>query len=137
MPVQAPARPERGYPLVEPRSEGPALLAKFFRGLGDPTRVRILQLLIEQERTVGELVEELDSFQGRVSSHLACLRWCGYVTSRREGQNVYYRVVDGRVRKLLNAGADFLNEHQDKIAFCRTLDPKSLPTHVGPTRRTR
>ncbi len=137
MPVQTPIRSERGYPLVEPRAGGPALLAKLFRGLGDPTRVRILQLLIEEERTVGELVDELGSFQGRVSSHLACLRWCGFVTSRREGQNIYYRVVDGRVRKLLNAGADFLSEHRDKIAFCRTLDPKSLPTPVGPRRRTR
>ena len=131
MPLQTHVRAERGYPLVEPRSEGPALLAKFFRGLGDPTRVRILQLLIERERTVGELVEELDGFQGRVSSHLACLRWCGFVTSRREGQNVYYQLVDGRVRKLLNAGADFLNEHRDKIAFCRSLDPKRLPAQVA------
>ncbi len=122
---------------MEPRSEGPALLAKFFRGLGDPTRVRILQLLIEGERTVGELVDELDSFQGRVSSHLACLRWCGFVASRREGQNVSYRVVDGRVRKLLNAGADFLNEHRDEIAFCRSLDPKYLPARVAAKRRTR
>ncbi len=86
---------------------------------------------------MGELVDELDGFQGRVSSHLACLRWCGFVTSRRDGQNVYYRVIDSRVRKLLNAGADFLSEHQDSIAFCRTLDSKSLPTHVGPRRRTR
>ncbi len=122
---------------MEPRAGGPALLAKLFRGLGDPTRVRILELLIEEERTVGELVEELDSFQGRVSSHLACLRWCGFVTSRRKGQNVYYQVVDGRVRKLLNAGADFLNEHRDKIAFCRTLDPKDLPAQVTAKRRTR
>ncbi len=137
MPLQTPVRPERGYPLVEPRAGGPALLAKFFRGLGDPTRVRILQLLIERERTVGELVDELDSFQGRVSSHLACLRWCGFATSRREGQNVYYQVVDGRVRKLLNAGADFLNEHREKIAFCRTLDPKHLPAQVAAKRGTR
>ncbi len=122
---------------MEPRADGPALLAKFFRGLGDPTRIRILQLLLDGERTVGELVEELGSFQGRVSSHLACLRWCGFVTSRRDGQNVYYHVIDSRVRKLLNAGADFLNEHQDSIAFCRTLDSKSLPTPVGPRRRTR
>ncbi len=137
MPVQTPVRPERGYPLVEPKGGGPALLAKFFRVLGDPTRIRILQLLLEEERTVGELVEELDSFQGRVSSHLACLRWCGFVSSRREGLNVYYRVTDNRVRKLLDAGADFLQEHCDEISFCQLLDPKELPKRLGPRRRTR
>ncbi len=137
MPVQTAVRPDRPYPLVQPKASGPALLAKFFRGLGDPTRIRILQLLVESERTVGELVEELDSFQGRVSSHLACLRWCGFVSSRREGLNVYYRVTDNRVRKLLDAGADFLQEHCDEISFCQLLDPKELPKRLGPRRRTR
>ncbi len=137
MPVQTVARAERPYPLVEPEASGPALLAKFFRGLGDPTRIRILELLVESERTVSELVEELDCFQGRVSSHLACLRWCGFVTSRRQGMNVYYRVSDSRVRKLLDAGADFLQEHCDEISFCQLLDPKELPKPLGPRRRRR
>ncbi len=137
MPVQAIARPDRSSPLVEPAASGPALLAKFFRGLGDPTRIRILQLLVGSERTVSELVLELDCFQGRVSSHLACLRWCGFVTSRREGANVYYRVTDNRVRRLLDAGADFLQEHCDEISFCQLLDPKQLPKPLGPKRRTR
>ncbi len=137
MPVETVARPDRPSPLVQPVASGPALLAKFFRGLGDPTRIRILQLLVESERTVGELVEELDSFQGRVSSHLACLRWCGFVSSRRVGMNVYYRVTDNRVQKLLDAGADFLQEHCDEISFCQLLDPKELPKPLGPRRRTR
>ena len=136
MRVQTVARPDRPSPLVQPVASGPALLAKFFRGLGDPTRIRILQLLVESERTVGELVHELDSLQGRVSSHLACLRWCGFVTSRREGTNVYYRVTDTRVRKLLDAGADFLQEHCDEVSFCQLLDPKQLPKPMGPKRRT-
>ncbi len=135
--VQTAARPDRPSPLVQPVASGPALLAKFFRGLGDPTRIRILQLLVESERTVGELVEELGSFQGRVSSHLACLRWCGFVSSRREGINVYYRVTDTRVRKLLDAGADFLREHCDEISFCQLLDPKQLPKPLRPRRRMR
>ncbi len=137
MPVPSALRAERAYPLVQPEATGPALLAKFFRGLGDPTRIRILQLLIESERTVGELVEELNSFQGRVSTHLACLRWCGFVTSRRHGQNVYYGVCDRRVRVLLTVGAAFLREHCESITFCQLLDPKELPKALGVRRRTR
>src|SRR3970040_2025192 len=59
------------------------LEAKFFRGLGDPTRLKILELLLERERTVTQLIEALGVPQGRVSSHLACLTWCGYVTPSR------------------------------------------------------
>src|SRR5689334_23103834 len=53
--------------------------ARLFKGLGDATRLRILELLLERERTVGELVELLDLPQARVSTHLACLRWCALV----------------------------------------------------------
>lgn len=75
------------------------LYAKFFRGLGDPTRVRIVQLLLDRPRTVSELVSLLGSPQGRVSSHLGCLRWCGFVEGVREGRNVTYQVSDERVRR--------------------------------------
>ena len=76
----------RPAPLVPASTSQGGLLAKFFRGLGDPTRIRVLQLLLERERTVTELVAETGSIQGRLSSHLTCLRWCGFVTSRREGR---------------------------------------------------
>src|SRR6266571_2416251 len=60
--------------------EAPArsdLVAKYFRGLGDPTRVRILELLRDDgELSVGELVARLGQPQPKVSNHLACLRWC-------------------------------------------------------------
>ncbi len=71
-------------------STGADLAAKFFRGLGDATRVKILQILLEEgDKNVTELVELLGSPQGRVSSHLACLRGCGYAMSYRKGKNVY------------------------------------------------
>ena len=50
------------------------VLGSFFQGLSDPTRVRILELLEEWPRTVTELVEALGLVQGRLSSHLSCLR---------------------------------------------------------------
>jgi len=76
-------------PFVLPNLSDEVLTAKFFRALEDPTRLRILRLLLEGERTVSELVAQLGAPQGRVSSHLACLRWRGYVQVRRQGRYAY------------------------------------------------
>src|SRR5260370_23558933 len=64
--------------------------ARFFRVLGDPTRLKILELLGERERTVGELVSAVAQPQPRVSTHLACLRHCGFVTTERRGKEGVY-----------------------------------------------
>lgn len=104
--------------------EAPAeadLLAKYFRGLGDPTRVRILGLLEQRERSVGELAAALRASQPKVSNHLACLRWCGFVGSRREHRTVYYRLADERVGALLELGEELLRDNAEHIAACRTL----------------
>ena len=87
-------------------------LAKVFRGLGDPTRLRLLAALGAGERTVGELVDELEVPQPRVSSHLAALRWCGFVTSRREHRSVHYRVADPRVLELVAAAQGVVADHR-------------------------
>ncbi len=100
------------------------LYAKFFRGLGDPTRVRIVRLLLERPRTVGELVDILGSPQGRVSSHLACLRWCGFVEGVREGRNVTYQVTDERVRALLETAHLLLEENAQRVASCFIIDAR-------------
>ncbi len=97
------------------------LYARFFRALGDPTRVRILDLLLMApagECSVGELVTALEAPQARVSTHLGCLRWCGLVQARREGKQVYYRVADPRVRELLALGGAVLREHAAGVASC-------------------
>src|SRR3990170_7752194 len=77
------------------------VLGAFFQGLADPTRVRILELLARDSLTVSELVDRLGLAQGRVSSHLSCLRWCGYVEARVEGRYNRYRLVDERVREII------------------------------------
>jgi ArsR family transcriptional regulator, arsenate/arsenite/antimonite-responsive transcriptional repressor len=61
-----------------------------FKALSDPTRRRILALLSERERTVGELVTEFDISQPAVSRHLGVLRAAGLVRAERQGQNVVY-----------------------------------------------
>jgi DNA-binding transcriptional ArsR family regulator len=97
------------------------LQARFFRALGDPTRVRLLQTLLgapDGERSVGELVVALDAPQSRISTHLSCLRWCGLVQTRREGKQVYYRVDDPRVRELLALAGAVLRDHAAGVASC-------------------
>ena len=78
------------------------LVAKYFRALGDPTRLRILRLLAAHgERSVSELVAATGDSQPKISNHLACLRWCGFVTTRRQHRSVHYSIADPRVVTLL------------------------------------
>jgi DNA-binding transcriptional ArsR family regulator len=89
-----------------PHSARPVNEAKagLFRVLGHPARVRILELLQDGERSVGQLQTELGLDSGGTSQHLTALRRIGLVESRREGTSVYYRVDDPQVSKLLAAG---------------------------------
>lgn len=99
-----------------------AVAAKFFRGLSDPTRLRLLALLLQYgEMTVSELVDAVAGLQGRVSSHLACLRHCGLVVDRREGRNVYYSVPDTRVRELLTPALAMVADNAEHIATCHRI----------------
>ena len=113
-------------PFVLPDAPAePDLVAKYFRGLGDPTRVRILELLQENgELPVGDLVQRLGQSQPKVSNHLACLRWCGFVETRREHPSVYYRIADARVAQLLALGRALLEDNADHVAACRRIDSK-------------
>ncbi len=95
--------------------------ARFFRGLGDPTRVRILEHLVGGEKCVREIVEELGVPQSSVSTHLGCLRWCGYVSSRKEGRNVYYQVTDGRVLEILGLARAIIADNAQAILTCQVL----------------
>ena len=99
------------------------LVAKYFRGLGDPTRLRILELLEEEgELTVGELVDRLQLVQPKVSNHLACLRWCGFVDTRREHRTVYNRIADERVAEMIDLAQALLEENADHVAACCRIE---------------
>ncbi len=102
-------------------SDRAEVLATFFQGLADPSRMRILELLGERPRTVTEIVSELGIAQGRVSSHLACLRWCGYVQADVEGRFNRYRLVDERVREILRLGEAVVRDNADRLTSCLVL----------------
>jgi ArsR family transcriptional regulator, cadmium/lead-responsive transcriptional repressor len=108
------------------------ITAKFFHGLSDLTRLAIVELLLDEgEQNVSQLVARLGQPQSRVSNHLACLRWCGYVDSRREGKFVYYRVADPRVRQLLALAREVIGDHAEAILSCTRI-PDSPRLGQGP-----
>lgn len=76
------------------------LVARRFRTLGEPYRLRILQLLEAGERTVGDLVGELDGNQPNVSKHLQLLHDAGLVERRRVGTSILYAIGDPMVFQL-------------------------------------
>jgi ArsR family transcriptional regulator len=68
-------------------------MERFFRALGDRTRLRLLNLMGEQEICVCYFVEVLGQPQPKISRHLAYLRSAGLVAARREGRWMHYRLV--------------------------------------------
>src|SRR5215213_2949981 len=114
---------ERSPFALSDRPTEPELVGKYFRALGDPTRVRILELLGDHgELSVSQMVARLGQSQPKVSNHLACLRWCGFVDTRREHPTVFYRVADERVSQLLALGRALLADNAEHVAACRRVD---------------
>jgi DNA-binding transcriptional ArsR family regulator len=122
------AMPDRAGAAPPVASSGAAdLTARFFSGLADPTRLRIVELLLDRPLTVGEIVTRLGLRQARVSNALVCLKWCGYVEARREGRYVWYVVTDPRIRKLVVLARMVMADHAAEIASCTRLDAASVP----------
>ena len=82
------------HPLPDELAE---LIARRFRALGDPLRVRILDLLREQELSVGAIATQLGAGQQNISKHLAVLVDAGMLARRKAGTTVHYRIADDAV----------------------------------------
>lgn len=102
--------------------------AEFFKALGHPARIRILELLRDGERTAGDLVADLELEQSNVSQQLAVLRERGVLSSRRDGAQVYYSVKDPRIFDLLLLAKQILtstlNEAHDLLTDLEEIDFK-------------
>jgi len=112
------------YPEVKigRESEDMCLLARFFNGFANSTRLSILLLLARDGETkVGDLVRELGAPQPRISDHLRCLAWCGYVKVRREGRNAYYSIADDRVLEMVRLGETMLRDNLEHIEACDVI----------------
>jgi len=111
--------------LLPAGGDAVAVVAKFFRALGDPTRLRLLEFLLHEEHTVTECVGHVGLSQGRVSTHLGCLADCGYVQVRRAGRHAYYRVTDPRVTQLVLLGHALAADNHTALCAChRISDPE-------------
>ncbi len=77
------------------------LKADFLKALGQPTRLKILELLVQGERCVCDIFPAIGGEQSNVSKHLGFLRSQGIVVAERRGMRVAYRLADPRVAKLL------------------------------------
>jgi ArsR family transcriptional regulator, cadmium/lead-responsive transcriptional repressor len=95
------------------------LLAKLLDGFANPIRLSVLLLLSRNgEMRVRELVEAINVSQPRVSDHLRCLAWCGYVRARREGSNVFYSIADERVLGVLKLSEGILADNLEHVEAC-------------------
>ena len=112
----APGRPRPGLIPADP--EGRRLVAKFFRALGDPTRLALLEFCASGERQGTECVRHVQLSQGRVATHLACLVTCGLLTVRREGRSALYSIRDPRELELLRLSQALVAEQAEEIASC-------------------
>jgi DNA-binding transcriptional ArsR family regulator len=93
--------------------------ARLFHGLSDPTRLSILLALLDGERRVTDLVEQVGSSQSNVSNHLACLRECGLVVDRpAERRQVFYSIAHPQLRDVLVATETLLAQAGHDIELC-------------------
>jgi ArsR family transcriptional regulator len=93
--------------LKEPTSTH---LADLFSALSDPTRLRIISVLLDAELNVGEIASQLAMTESAVSHQLRGLRYMHLVRSRKNGRQVYYALDDDHVAKLYRLGLDHV-EH--------------------------
>jgi DNA-binding transcriptional ArsR family regulator len=85
--------------------------AEFFKALGHPARIRILECLRDGEKSAGDIIEELGLEQSNVSQHLTVLRNKEFVTTRREGTSILYSVRDPLIYQVLDLLRRYFQEH--------------------------
>ena len=93
-----------------PEKETVDAIAELFKAFGDPTRVEILSLLLQQERCVGDIADGIGLSQSAVSHQLRLLKQLHLIKYRREGKNILYSLADDHVRTILEMGLEHVME---------------------------
>jgi DNA-binding transcriptional ArsR family regulator len=101
------------HPLSDPLAE---LIARRFRVIGEPTRIRLLDRLRDGEATVQELTEALGASQQNVSKHLQVLLETGIVGRRKDGNRAYYSVADEGVFALCEHVCGSVRRQLDELS---------------------
>ncbi|MEY2804417.1 MAG: hypothetical protein RL657_1753 [Pseudomonadota bacterium] len=92
--------PKTAPPLQEPLTESDQvfeLAAELFRVMSAPMRLKIISSLCNGEKNVGQLLQEIDTTQPNMSQHLHTLYQAGVLGRRRDGVQIYYRIINDRV----------------------------------------
>ena len=95
---------------IMPNEEKLYSLAEFFKVFGDPTRMKILFALFEEEMCVCDISASLNMTQSAVSHQLRVLKQNRIVKFRREGKSVYYSLDDDHIKAVVNQGICHINE---------------------------
>ena len=115
--------------------------AEFFKTLGHPMRIRVLELLSERERSVGEMLSELGVEASNLSQQLAVLRRSGLVSARREASTVYYSMTSPQVAELLTVARRILTtllaDQIELLGDLRAEDPVADADVTPPPARRR
>lgn len=95
------------------------LEAKLFKGFADQSRLLILSTILDQPKTVSEIVDETKLSQPNTSAHLACLLECGLIRKEKKGREVFYEVSGKEVLDMLQQAQKVLKKHSKEIYECR------------------
>jgi ArsR family transcriptional regulator len=111
--------------------------AEFFRTLGHPVRIRVLELLGDGPMIVRDLLASIDIEASSLSQQLAVLRRAGIVTSTRDGGNVVYALAGPDVADLMRAARSFLTQmlaNQNELLEALRSEPDALAARPVPVR---
>jgi DNA-binding transcriptional ArsR family regulator len=100
------------------------IAAALFHGFSERTRISILLSLLEGEKRVVDLIEELGGSQSNISGHLACLKDCGLVWDRPEGRQTFYGIASKEVVGVLRAAEKLLAVNGTAIEMCPRFGTK-------------
>jgi DNA-binding transcriptional ArsR family regulator len=95
MPAKTRAKPAKNLPAL-------ALAAECLKALAHPVRLRMVQLLLHGQYTVGELAEDCQIPDNVASEHLRLMQRCGFLTSERQGRKVFYQVAEPHLQDIMN-----------------------------------
>ncbi len=96
--------------------------AHFFKALGDRTRLDIIRMLSERKPlSVTEIYQKLGHAQNLISHHLICLKNCGLVAAEKQGKQVFYRIRNKKVLKLLALTDAYIKDILESVLFCEIV----------------
>lgn len=91
---------------------------ELIHGFSNKVRLQILESIMDGEKTVSQIVAELNGNQSNISQHLACLKGCGLIINRQEGKYVYYKLRNEKIKRLLKMFDDVLADVKDDRCTC-------------------